>query len=102
MEIPLKYQKTEKILDLLTQIEKKRELLENFSQKAKVIEESLLPRRKEILDIIRDHEVVSSDFIMRRFLVVSSRMIRYDLKKLEEQGFIIKLGTTRGAMYKIK
>jgi repressor of nif and glnA expression len=29
-------------------------------------------------------------------------MIRYDLKKLEEHGFIIKLGTTRGALYKIK
>jgi len=62
----------------------------------------LLPRRKEILDLIRDHQVMSQDSIRRRFTKVTARMIRYDLKKLEEQGFIIKLGTTRGAVYKIK
>lgn len=102
MEIPLKYRKTKKMSRLIAQIEKKRKLIENFSQKESIIEESLLPRRREILEIIRDHGMVSSDFISRRFLKVSPRMIRYDLKKLEEQGFIIKLGTTRGAMYKIK
>jgi len=102
MEIPPAYKKTRKILRLLAQIEKKRELLENLSQKTKIIEESLLPRRKEILDVIRDHKVVSSDFIMRRFLMVSSRMIRYDLKQLEKSGFIVKIGVTRGAMYKAK
>lgn len=102
MEIPPNYKKTKKMLRLLVQIEKKRELLENLSQKTKIIEESLLPRRKEILDIIRDHKVVSSDFIKRRFLEVSSRMIRYDLKQLKKSGFIIKIGSTRGAVYKVK
>ena len=76
--------------------------LEELSIKEYKKEDLLLPKRKEILDIIRDHEVVSLDFISRRFYKVSSRMIRYDLKKLEEEGYIIKLGTTRGARYRLK
>lgn len=76
--------------------------LEELSVKEYKKEDLLLPRRKEILDIIRDHEVVSLDFIARRFYKVSGRMIRYDLKNLEEEGYIIKLGATRGAMYRIK
>ncbi|MGA2911297.1 MAG: Fic family protein [Candidatus Levyibacteriota bacterium] len=77
-------------------------VLDEINNKQETSEDLLLPRRKEILDVIRDHGVMSLDSIRRRFLKVSSRMIRYDLKKLEEQGFIIKLGTTRGAMYKLK
>ena len=76
--------------------------LEELSIKEYKKEDLLLPKRKEILDIIRDHEVVSLDFISRRFYKFSDRMIRYDLKKLENEGYIIKLGTTRGAMYRIK
>ena len=76
--------------------------LEELSIKEYKKEDLLLPKRKEILDIIRDHEIVSLDFISRRFYKVSDRMIRYDLKKLENEGYIIKLGTTRGAMYRIK
>lgn len=76
--------------------------LEELSVKEYKKENLLLPRRKEILDIIRDHEVVSLDFIARRFYKVSGRMIRYDLKNLEEEGYIIKLGATRGAKYRIK
>lgn len=76
--------------------------LEELSVKEYKKEDLLLPRRKEILDIIRDHEVVSLDFIARRFYKVSDRMIRYDLEKLEKSGYVIKLGATRGAMYRIK
>ncbi len=76
--------------------------LKELSVKEYKKEDLLLPKRKEILDIIRDHEVVSLDFISRRFYKVSDRMIRYDLKKLEEEGYIIKLGATRGARYRIK
>ncbi len=65
-------------------------------------EDLLLPRRKEILEIIRDHEIVSLDFLRRRFLRISDRMIRYDLKKLELSGYIVKLGTTRAARYRLK
>lgn len=82
--------------------DKAKMILDEIDTKNKIPDNQLLPRRKEILDVIRDHEVMSLDSIRRRFLKVSPRMIRYDLKKLEEQGYIIKLGTTRGALYKIK
>lgn len=65
-------------------------------------EDLLLPRRKEILEIIRDHQVVSLDFLKRRFLKVSERMIRFDLEHLEREGFVVKMGATRGARYKLK
>jgi len=65
-------------------------------------EESLLPRRLEILYIIRDHKLVSFDFLQRRFLLVNPRTLRYDLKKLADTGFIIKKGKTRGVFYSPK
>lgn len=82
--------------------DKAKEIIDELSIKKTSLDDLLLPRRKEILDVVRDHEIMSLDSLRRRFLKVSPRMIRYDLKKLEEQGYIIKLGTTRGAMYKIK
>jgi Fic family protein len=75
--------------------------LEKLSNK-QIEEETLLPRRQEILNLIKDHKLMSLDSLRRRFLMVSPRMIRYDLKQLEKNGFIIKIGSTRGAMYKIK
>jgi len=65
-------------------------------------EDSLLPRRLEILNIIRDHKLVSFDFIRRRFLKINPRTLRYDLKKLAEDGFIVKRGKTRGVFYSPK
>ena len=79
-----------------------KKILDEIESQKQAPDDLLLPRRKEILDLIRDHQVMSQDSIRRRFTKVTARMIRYDLKKLEEQGFIIKLGTTRGAVYKIK
>ena len=63
------------------------------------VEDSLLPRRAEILNIIRDHEMVNFDMLRRRFMAVNERMLRYDLKKLQDKGFIRKLGATKGAYY---
>ena len=62
----------------------------------------LLPRRAEILAIIKDHQLVNFDFIRRRFLKINERTLRFDLKKLRDQGFILKLGSTRGVYYKPK
>lgn len=76
--------------------------LDKLGEQRTGIEDLLMPRRKEILDIIKDHDTISLDSIKRRFLRVPERTIRYDLKKLEEKGFIIKLGTTRGTVYKAK
>lgn len=62
----------------------------------------LLPRRAEILAIIKDHRLVNFDQIRRRFFAVNERTLRYDLKKLADGGFIIKLGTTKGVCYSVK
>jgi len=65
-------------------------------------ERKLLPRRYEILQVIKEHQQISFDFIKRRFMTVSSRLLRYDLKKLREAGFIIKRGVTKGCVYEPK
>lgn len=61
--------------------------------------ESLLPRRREIYEIICDHQIVSLDFLHRRFIQISSRLLRYDLEQLMKAGLVIKKGKTRGALY---
>lgn len=65
-------------------------------------EDYLLPRRAEILSIIKDHTTVNFDTLRRRFMKVNERTLRYDLKKLQDQGLIKKLGTTKGVYYQIK
>lgn len=62
----------------------------------------LLPRRREILEIIRNHQIVSFNFIKRRFMKVADSTLHYDLQQLIKENFIKKLGTTRGALYALK
>lgn len=62
-------------------------------------EDLLLPRRAEILNIIKEHGMVNFDTIRRRFLLVNERTLRYDLKKLADAGLIKKRGTTKGVYY---
>lgn len=69
-------------------------------QKEENPEDTLLPRRQEILAIIREHEFVSFDFIKRRFTKVPESSLHYDLKMLLKKGFIQKLGATRGVFYR--
>ena len=64
-------------------------------------EDTLLPRRREILEIVRDHPFCSFDFISRRFLSVNPKTLHYDLQQLQKSGFIQKVGKTRGSTYKI-
>lgn len=66
------------------------------------VEDFLLPRRSEILNIIKDHKLVNFDQIRRRFFAVNERTLRYDLKKLVDNGLIIKRGTTKGVYYQAK
>ena len=62
--------------------------------------ESQLPlRRREILNVIKDHPYASFDFIQRRFFNVNPKTLHYDLKKLQEQTLVVKVGATRGAVY---
>lgn len=62
-------------------------------------EDSLLPRRREILEIIRDHNMVSFDFIKRRYVRIPESTLHYDVMMLIRGGFIKKLGSTRGVVY---
>ena len=62
-------------------------------------EDSLLPRRREILDIIRDHPHCTFDFLRRRFSAVNAKTLHYDLAKMRQKGFITKHGETRGVVY---
>lgn len=63
-------------------------------------EDLLLPRRAEILRIIKEHNLVNFDLIRRRFMAVNERTLRYDLKRLKDAGLIYKVGTTKGVFYK--
>lgn len=69
-----------------------------LKQKA-IPEDYLLPRRAEILNIIKDQRLVNFDQIRRRFQAVNERTLRFDLKKLADGGFIRKLGMTKGVYY---
>lgn len=64
--------------------------------------DSLLPRRREILDIIRDHQFATFDFLQRRFMSVSPSTLHFDLRQLTKSGLIRKIGKTRGAQYTMK
>ncbi|MDO8429215.1 MAG: Fic family protein [Candidatus Daviesbacteria bacterium] len=61
----------------------------------------LLPRRAEILNIIRDHNLINFNTIQRRFMAINGRTLRYDLKQLQDAGLIKKLGSTKGVYYQI-
>lgn len=63
------------------------------------IEDLLLPRRAEVLNIIKEHGMVNFDTLRRRFLKVNERTLRYDLKKLSDAGLIKKRGSTKGVYY---
>lgn len=73
-----------------------------LEQKEFQAEDFLLPRRSEILNVIKDQRLVNFDQIRRRFFAVNERTLRYDLKKLADGGLIIKLGSTKGVYYQIK
>ena len=86
------------------------ELLVVASQKAKdkiqtsqkfQKEDLLAPRRREILEIIRDHRIISFDILHRRFIAINPRLLAYDLKYLMDNGYISKIGKTRGVLYTI-
>jgi len=75
------------------------EVIQETEKKTEII---LPPRQEEILSIIKDHLNVSLDFIKRRFFKVPARTLSYNLKKLADQGLIVKVGKTRGSFYRVK
>ncbi|MDO8498769.1 MAG: Fic family protein [bacterium] len=96
--------------DLTDYLEFMLEAIAQTAEKAKIeilekkkvdIQDLLLPRRAEILNIIRDHQIVNFDTIRRRFLGINERTLRFDLKHLLDRGLINKRGTTKGVWYEI-
>lgn len=65
-------------------------------------EDTLLPRRHEILQIIREQHLCSFDQIKRRFRKIPDSSLHYDVQVLLKKGFIKKLGSTRGVVYSAK
>lgn len=81
-------------------VQSAKETIINFQQEKKEPQEDLLlPRRQEILSIIRDHKIISFDQIRRRFGQVNPRTLHYDLEHLLKKNLIKKLGTTKGVVY---
>jgi Fic family protein len=70
-----------------------------IKQKTAEPEDYLLPRRAEILRVIKDQKMVNFDMVKRRFLKIKDRTLRYDLKQLQDAGLIRKLGSTKGVYY---
>ena len=70
-----------------------------LSKKVPETEDFLLPRRAEMLRLIKEQRMMNFDQFARRFSAVNPRTLRYDLKKLADAGHIKKLGTTRGVYY---
>jgi Fic family protein len=70
-----------------------------FQKQQFELEDYLLPRRAELLRIIKEQKIINFDSLHRRFLNVNDRTLRYDLKKLQDAGHIRKRGTTRGVYY---
>lgn len=83
-------------------LEQGKKILAKLSQ-PQIETKLILPlRRQEILNIIADHPYASFDLIQRRFIAVNPKTLHYDLKKLQEQNLIVKVGITRGAVYQAK
>lgn len=86
------------ILEAIDETAKKAKNLVLQKQKTEVTD-FLLPRRAEIYEIILGQHLVQFGQIKRRFYKVNERTLRYDLKKLQDQGLIRKRGATRGVYY---
>ena len=83
-------------------VEQGKKILTRLTQPASQTQLDLPLRRREILNVVRDHPYASFDFISRRFFNINLKTLHYDLKKLQEQNLITKVGATRGAVYQIK
>lgn len=62
---------------------------------------NLLPRRAEIMRIVADHKTVTFDFLARRFRAVPTRTLHNDFTQLVKAKLLIKMGSTRGVVYKV-
>jgi Fic family protein len=81
-------------------VEQAKEIVERLGQTNQgKSEDKLLPRRRELLEIIREHPHCSFDFVARRFTAVNPKTLHYDLLQLMRVGLVRKLGVSRGSVY---
>lgn len=73
--------------------------LKQASEERRLIELSLLPRREEILAVIKDHRWCSFDFLRRSFAGTNPKTLHYDLLWLINKGLVRKRGVTKGVVY---
>ncbi len=91
------------LLFMLEAFYKQTEKLKEDLEEDKTEEIPLLtPRQEEIFFIIKDQRIVSFDQIQRRFMQVPKRTLSFDLKKLIDQGLVVKIGKTKGSFYQLK
>lgn len=91
---------TEFLLRLYVKQGKK--ILTRLTQPETMAQLNLPLRRREILNVLKDHPYSSFDFIRRRFFNINPKTLHYDLKKLQEQKLVVKVGATRGTVYQAK
>lgn len=63
------------------------------------IEDSLFIKQSEILEVIKEHKIISSNNLRRQFMGIKDRTFRYHLKRLADARLIKKRGTTKGVYY---
>lgn len=61
--------------------------------------DTLFIKQASILEVIREHKMIPSKELRRRFLGIKDRTLRYHLKRLVDRGLIKKRGTTKGVWY---
>lgn len=95
---------TEYLLFMLNAFYKNIEIMKSLAENKLSQKEIpfLPPRQEEIFNIIKEHTMVSFDFLSRRFLKIPKRTLRYDLKKLQDKKLIVKIGETKGSYYKVR
>lgn len=64
-------------------------------------EDSLFIKQSEILEVIRENKMISSNNLRRQFMGIKDRTFRYHLKRLQDLGLIRKRGTTKGVYYEV-
>lgn len=83
----------------LSQAEEAVAALKQAAEQRREIELALLPRREEILAVIREHPRCTFDFLGRHFAGTNPKTLHYDLQCLLKKSLIRKLGVTRGVVY---
>lgn len=82
---------------LIAQVNQTLEEIKNPQEETKST--NLLPRRRELLEVVKDHPECTFDFLHRRFMSLPSLSLHRDLQHLQKIGLAKKLGSTRGVVY---